>query len=226
VAPEKLTSYEIGYKRSAGPWSLDAAAYYYDYKDLQVSIYTGGTAQIINAANARVSGLEGQVRWDVTPGLQLSVGASYIDSEYRDFTNSPRYIRCADQTACGAFYGLFATVEGDSSGFRMQQTPEFTGNLGLRYAFNMSRGSLALSGNLYYTSRFYFDTSQQFPQDSYELLSLRAEWTDPSDRYTFALYGDNVTDAEYRTMAEANNFGVGAGWGSPPTIGASIRAKF
>jgi iron complex outermembrane receptor protein len=60
----------------------------------------------------------------------------------------------------------------------------------------------------------------------YELLSLRAEWTDASNRYTFAVYSDNVTDEEYRTMAQANATGIGAGWGAPATAGVSIRAKF
>jgi hypothetical protein len=33
----------------------------------------------------------------------------------------------------------------------------------------------------------------------------------PSDRYTLALYGDNVTDEAYRTMAQAIATGIGAG---------------
>jgi iron complex outermembrane receptor protein len=75
-------------------------------------------------------------------------------------------------------------------------------------------GELALSGNLYDASKFYFGSSQQFAQDGYQLLSQRVEWTDPSNRYTFAVYGDNVTDEEYRTMARANATGIGAGWGA------------
>lgn len=226
VDPEKLTSYEVGYKRSVSGFSLDVAAYYYDYEDLQISIYTGGTAQIINAANARVTGVEGQLRWDLTPSLQVSLGASYVDGEYQDFTNSPSFIRCTDPVLCGFGYGLFVNVPNDSSGFKMQNSPDFSGSLSVRYALPLGGGELSLSGNLYHTSKFYFDTSQQFAQDGYELLSLRAEWTDPSNRYTFAVYGDNVTDEEYRTMAQANATGIGAGWGAPATAGISIRAKF
>ncbi len=106
-------------------------------------------------------------------------------------------------------------VPNDSNGFKIENSPDFSGSLGVRYALTLGGGELALSGNLYHTSKFYFDTSQQFAQDGYELLSLRAEWTDPSNRYTFAMYGDNVTDEEYRTMAQANATGIGAGWGAP-----------
>lgn len=47
-----------------------------------------------------------------------------------------------------------------------------------------------------------------------------------SDRYTLAVYGDNVTDWGYRTMAQANATGIGAGLGTPAAMGVSIRAKF
>jgi iron complex outermembrane receptor protein len=56
--------------------------------------------------------------------------------------------------------------------------------------------------------------------------SLRAEWTDPSNRYTFAVYGDNVADEEYRTVAQANATGIVAGRGALATAGVSIRASF
>lgn len=45
------------------------------------------------------------------------------------------------------------------------------------------------------------------------MSSLRAECTDPSNRFTFAVDGDNVTNEEYRTMAQTNATGIGADWG-------------
>jgi hypothetical protein len=40
------------------------------------------------------------------------------------------------------------------------------------------------------------------------------------------VYSDNVTDEEYRTMAQVNATGIGDGCGAPATAGVSIRAKF
>jgi iron complex outermembrane receptor protein len=46
VDPEKIDAYEIGYKTARGRWRLDTAAYYYNYRNLQVS-----SLQIVNGIN-------------------------------------------------------------------------------------------------------------------------------------------------------------------------------
>jgi iron complex outermembrane receptor protein len=108
----------------------------------------------------------------------------------------------------------------------MMRAPDFTGNLGVSYTVDLAHGELALSSNLSVTSKVYFDSSNNFPQKGYEILSLRAEWTDPSRKYTLAIFGDNLTDSEYRVQGEAGSFGNASVWGYPATVGASIRAKF
>ena len=45
----------------------------------------------------------------------------------------------------------------------MQRAPEFTAN----YQVDLGGGNLTLSGNLYYTSSFFFDPSEQFKQNGY-----------------------------------------------------------
>jgi iron complex outermembrane receptor protein len=71
----------------------------------------------------------------------------------------------------------------------MQRSPEFTGSVGARYTTDVAGGRLALSGNLYYSSKPYFDPAEQLSQGSYATLGLRAEWTAPSERYTHAVAG-------------------------------------
>ena len=83
-----------------------------------------------------------------------------------------------------------------------------------------------MSGTFYQTSGFYFDTSEQYPQASYNTLGLRLEWTDPSDHYTLAVYGDNVTNSHYLRQVLPNTFGAGAVWGAPATVNGSIRVRF
>ena len=109
----------------------------------------------------------------------------------------------------------------------MQRTPEFTGNIGARYKTDLGGGRLALSGNLFYSSSFFFGPSGvQFPQKGFETLSLRAEWTDPSDRFTIAAYGDNVTNNRYKTQVQYASFGIGSNWSKPTTFGIELGAKF
>jgi iron complex outermembrane receptor protein len=109
----------------------------------------------------------------------------------------------------------------------MQRTPEFTGFLGARYAMDVGGGELALSGNLSYSSSFFFGPSGiQFRQGGYETLSLRAQWTAPGERWYVAAYGDNVTNNRYLTQVQYSNFGIGANWSKPVTFGGEVGFKF
>lgn len=226
IRPEKLTSYEIGYKYGGRALSIDLSAYYYDYKDLQVSIPIGTAMLVRNAANSRIYGGEAQVRYTFGSGFDLNAGAAYNNARYRKFPNSQVFTQCLDFAACGAGYGLFPIQISDSSGFRMQMAPELTANLSPSFSFGLGGGEAMISGNFYYSSSYYLDTSQQFRQSDYATLDLRAEWTDPSEHYTLALYGTNVTDKRYLLQVGMNNFGIGGLWSAPATYGASIKARF
>ena len=80
---------------------------------------------------------------------------------------------------------------------------------------------------LYYTSKFFFGPSgTQFPQQGYAVASARAQWTDPSDVFTFALWCDNLADKRYLQAVQYNSFGLGANWSSPRTYGIELIGKF
>jgi iron complex outermembrane recepter protein len=98
--------------------------------------------------------------------------------------------------------------------------------LDLRYTVGLPVGKLALSSDLYYSSRVYFDPADQFSQSAYETLGVRAEWTDPSERFSVALYGDNVTNKRYLTQVLGAATAINTYWNPPATVGISLRAKF
>lgn len=225
IKPEKIKAYELGYKYSARGLSLDVSAYHYSYTNLQVASYNGTQALINNAANSRVNGLEGQLAYKVTDAFSMNLGAAYTDAKYKSFPGSPAFFQCL-VPACGAGFGLFPTTSIDASGFRMARSPKFTGNVGARFEGDLAGGKIGVSGNLAYTSKAYFDSSQQFFQKGYELLSMRVEWTDPSDHYTFAIYGDNLTNSKYYNQILPGQFAIQTVWGNPTTYGVSARAKF
>lgn len=228
VEPEDINAYEVGFKFDDRRLSVDLSAYYYDYKNLQVSLYRGNppSAQIINAASSEIYGLEGQLAYRLTDRFQFNLGAAYTHGRYKNFEDAPIYTRCT-LAACAAQGISFLVIPTRLQDVTMQRTPEFTANAGARYTADLAGGKLALSGNLYYTSKFYFGPSGiQFPQKSYEVLALRAEWTDPSDKYSLAVYGDNVTNSRYRTQVQYNNFGIGNVWNTPVTWGVQAGMKF
>ncbi|MDE2596808.1 MAG: TonB-dependent receptor [Sphingomonadales bacterium] len=238
VKPEKIDAFELGYKYDNRVLAIDLAGYYYNYKNLQVSSFQSGAAQIRNAASSEIYGLEAQLRYRVTDAFNLYGGAAWTHARYKSFTNAPYYSYC--DPAAAAFTTMWCVPQNfggmgpgglvqpyiDASGFKMQRATDFTGNIGASYAAPVASGKLTLSGNLYYTSSFYFDPEQQFRQSGYEVLSARAEWTDASERWTLAVYGDNLTGKRVQTQVLFNTLGVGSVWNAPATYGVSIGVKY
>lgn len=228
VQPENIDAFEVGYKYDDRTFALDVAGYYYKYRNLQVSLYKGAnaTAQVVNATNSEIYGLEGQVRYRFNDRFEINAGAAWTHGRYKDFAEAPVYTRCL-LAACAASGISFVVTPTPLTNSPMQRTPEFTGNIGARYTADVGDGELALSGNFYYTSKFYFGPSgNQFPQDGYGILALRAQWTDPSERFSIAVFGDNVTNQRYLTQVQYNSFGIGSVWSAPATWGVELGAKF
>jgi len=227
IKPEKVHAYEIGAKFGTPAVTVEAAAFYYDYKNLQVSSYVAdGRANITNAATSEIYGLEGSIRLRVTDSFDLNAGAAWTHARYKEFNNAPVYVACTDPIACGPYSFVIptGTLLRDVS---MQRTPEFTGNIGANYRTDLGGGELQASGNVYFTSKFYFGPAGiQFPQKGYEVVSARLQWTDPSDAYTLALWGDNLTNNRYVTAVQYNSFGLGANWSAPTTYGVEVGFKF
>ena len=232
VQPESIDAFEVGYKFASHGLVFNASSYYYDYSNLQVASYTvipgslTPASVVVNAADSRIYGLEGQVQYDVGSGLAIDVGAAYTNAKYSRFLGSPTFTQCLDPVACGTGYGIFISGSTDLHNADMLRAPRVTGNAGAKYTTGLAGGHLAISGNFYYTSKFYFDSSDTYFQDAYSLLGLRAEWTDSSDKYSFALYGDNVTGTNYRTVIQTTNFGIGNVWGPPAMYGGEVRVRF
>ncbi|WP_254784528.1 TonB-dependent receptor [Sphingomonas sp. OK281] len=232
IKPEGIDAFEVGYKYDDRRLSFDIAAYYYFYKNLQVSSFQSGLALITNAASSRIGGIESSARYKLTSAFDLTIGGAYTHARYRNFTQAPFYSYCDPTGAvpslvCGAIgAGSITQTTNDSSGYQMQRAPDFTGNVGATYHTALVGGKFSLSGNLYYTSSFYFDASKQYKQKGYEVAALRVQWVDPSDRFTLAVFGDNLTDKRYRNQVLFNTLGIGAVWNSPRTWGVSLGAKF
>ncbi len=237
VAPEKINAFELGYKFSNRMVSLDLSAFYYDYKNLQVSAYLAGRANILNAANSEIYGLDGQASLRLSEAFSLNAGAAWTHARYKQFNNAPVYTPCSVFPVGSGANCLdpavlnngvtFLVIPTTLSNVTMQRTPEFTANVGARYSVPVGDGKLDISGSLYYSSKFFFGPSGiQFPQSGYATVALRAQWTDPTDRLTVAVYGENVTNKRYLTQVQYSNFGIGANWSKPASYGVEVGVKF
>lgn len=85
--PEKIWSYEVGAKSELFDRRLrvNLAAFYYDYTDLQVQDSVGQATIIRNTGSAKIKGLELEATARPLRGLEIEVGASWLDAEFDSF---------------------------------------------------------------------------------------------------------------------------------------------
>jgi iron complex outermembrane receptor protein len=228
--PEDVTAWEVGAKYGTSSFSAEVAGFYYDYKNLQNGYYVSGSTILSNAAKARIKGIEAALRYDFGNGLELAASGTYVDAKYGDYPVAgffaPIVTRDLDGDGALDFEGLDTSTTVQAAGNRVQQAPKFTGTVSARYVTELGGGRLATSANLFHTSRIYYDAANQFSQGAYDILSARIEWTDPSDRWTLAVYGDNLFDETYLTQFQVGTAGVGTIYGEPATYGVSLRFRF
>lgn len=81
---ETLWNYEGGFKYSNGTMTLNAAAYYTDIENLQVSADAGSCSSrvVFNVPEAHTMGLEAEWMYVPVDGLELSVAASWVEAEF------------------------------------------------------------------------------------------------------------------------------------------------
>lgn len=220
--PETVDSYEVGLKGRAGPLSFSSAVFFNKYEDQQVTTQvpatTGIASFVDNVGSSEFFGAEFEGAWFIADNLTANFAVGYLDSDFKQFLR----------------YNLTTlTFEDISSQVVLQNAPEWTGYLGLTWRTNLNGGDLAITPSVSYRD----DYSQfEFPnpildQKAYSLVDLSAVWTAPSDRWSLALSGKNLTDEEYRVGgynfpgATFNNSIIGY-YGPPRTVTATLEIKF
>ncbi|ODT87608.1 TonB-dependent receptor [Phenylobacterium sp. SCN 70-31] len=205
---EQVDAFELGLKKTfGGRFQLNAAAFYNEYKDLQLNLAQlnpAGTAASNNFVNvnAEAYGLELEAIWRPIRALDLSASYGYLHTE---ITKGCCFYDPADPgaldpraTPSGGFVVsngtrlVFQTLEGS----RIYQSPKhkFAGNA--NYTFNFDAGSLILSATYTWTDETYY---QPFKSDAnkvkgYDVTDFRVLWNDGADRYTVIGFVKNAFD--------------------------------
>jgi len=199
--PEKVDSYEIGYKGSLfdGALYLALAGFYADYKDVQipgsVACTVAGTPSfcgvVSNAGKARIKGVEfeGTARLGrnlLTDGdrLRLSGSVGYIDAKYLSYVTN-----------------IAGTPTEVAPWRKVQNTPRWSTSTTLSYDRPLGEGSLDLSTAVSYHSKTYqFEIPNPYiDQPGYAVWDANVTYTAPCGRWTLGLYGKNLLDKRYKT---------------------------
>ena len=160
---EAATSYEIGAKFAYDRSELNLALFYTEYEDLQTQIFDGTLNFLVtNASESTNKGIEADGRYLVSENLELYGSVAYLDFEYDSFEDG----QCA--------YPLRGSCS--LTGERASFTPEWTGNFGLDFNYNVG-DSLMMDANLNinYSDSYYqmANLDKNSKQDSYTTVRRR-----------------------------------------------------
>jgi len=216
---ETVDSFEIGLKSDLldGRLRLNLAAFHAEYDDFQVFQFqfTGTTTNLIvsNAASVTTEGLEIEGVARFSEAFELSYGVGWTQAEFDDFPGG-----AVDEA------GEPTNVAGN----KLPRAPEITSSLTGRYFFDIGSidGSLAL--NWTYRDKQFFnpDNRDRSAQDGYSLLNASLD-IGLSESWSVAVWGRNLTDEEYRTMAGVSFLGVPFSlFAQTRTYGADISYRF
>jgi len=211
---EELVAYEIGYKGSFNDTlQVNAAAYYYDYSDMQV-VVTRLTdenlpvSEVVNADSAEVKGVEIETIWLATENLMLMANYSYIDGEYDDFC-------CAIDTIGAPELG-----EQDLSGNPLTQAPENKVFFNASYSIRTNTwGEFVPSASYSWVDERQYDVfdTDATRADDYYRVDAMLTWYSSSENLRVIASGRNLTDEEtWTTLSRLNSFGAVSGQANAP----------
>ena len=190
VTQESLLAYEAGVKAPlvGGAVRIEAAAFYYDYRDKQVrgrllDPVFGAVEALVNIPKSRVVGFEAAIRARPVPGLDLGAALTFTDSLVQRFSGIGQN-----------------GVTADFAGSAFPYSPQWQAVADATYDWSIGADRRAfVGGNVTHHSA----TNASLGDDpelrlrSYVTLDLRAGLRAADSRWSLGAFGRNVTNVFY-----------------------------
>ncbi|MEG3182177.1 TonB-dependent receptor [Sphingomonas sp. LT1P40] len=192
--PDTTTNYELGIKTQFldNRVSFNAAVYYIDWKDVQISSSTqvGAVGITVNGAGASSKGVELSLDAQIMQGLRLQGSYTYTDAQLDEFSND--LIRTIVPPG---FRGVY--VDGQA-GDRLPGSAKHRGSVGLSYDTPVSSGiDLDLGWSTIFTGDILSSTGGRggsYTLPAYSISYARAGLIDRDAGWSVTLYANNVFD--------------------------------
>ncbi len=236
---ETLWNYEVGVKAQGSGFYANAAAFYTDINDLQVTLDAGSCSSriVFNVADAHTMGLEAEVGVSPAPGLDFVFSGSLVEAEFDTTLPAP-----------------LTTATGIREGNRLPSVPEFQVSASGSYEWPLSNnmnGFVAATfthvGNRYtqpadqennprtFTAGLPYlgapataSTTVDLLLPSYSLVNLSAG-VDLDSGLSITAYVNNVFDENALLSFDRERGGrarLGYAIGQPRTFGLTVRQEF
>gem|GEM_PF-6303326 len=222
---EEVEAYEIGVKTSALNERLrvNAAYFWYDYKNLQVRlpVPTGGVS-IVNAGAADVSGFEVEFSYVASERFRIDANISYLDTQLQRFDSQ--------QVPNDLLFVLGAPIPlqpVDAAGNELTRAPELSYYLSGTYSQPLGNNLMA-DLKLTYRNQddvFFLETNQSqdtFRSDDSERLDIRLTLASVTRKWEASLYLLNATDDRSITQVTALGSFPNAAVSRPRQFGAEL----
>ena len=240
--PETADNFEFGMKSDLldGRMRFNATVFHNEYKNQQLTVgrLVDGqpTADLINAQQATLSGVEIETMARLTDSLTFSATMGYIRGDYDEFT-------VIDNVTVVTGDGSLSSqeVERDLSDTEFGSGPSYSFDVGLMH--NMSLGD---SGELMTSIGATFKDAVDYTlnntpssqQPSYWLVDGRMTWFMANDKTSVSLWVNNLFDKDYVTtmLDQAGDIQIGgidqglgmaaSYWGEPRRYGLELKHRF
>lgn len=228
---EKVDQIELGVKATFGRIKANLALFDMKMSDFQVLEFTGVQFLTFNVNSARSTGAELELFGDLGNYIKGNVALTYADARY------------PSDCDVGVSVDALASVR-RLCGQDLTNAPKFTGVAGLTYdgPLDSSGWGLLVSGSINYsdsrTTRTIDLDTNNLPiplarQENYFKMNARIGLTTPDERFTFELWGTNLSNEITRGITANTPLRGGAGTRSligfveePRMYGLTVRAKF
>lgn len=239
---ETSWNYEAGVKVTRPRYFFNAAGYYNDISDLQVTLDAGSCSSriVFNVPEAHAAGVEVEFGWTPFTGFEVSFAGSWVEAEF-------------DSTVRD---GLGNVIGGIREGNRLPSVPEYQAALTTAYYFPLARWGEGLEGFLagsvqHMGSRFTQPSDQEpgagdfvsnlpfagatgnevtsvdLELDPYTILNLNAGIQ--TENWAVILFANNVTDENANLAFDRERGGrarLAFHTNPPRTVGLTVRRSF
>ena len=207
--PETVKNYEVGVKSTWLDRKLTANLTFYrtDIDGYQDRSFDGVSFVIRNAGSLRQQGFEFDSVLRPVRHLALSASVAYLDSEFTDYQGGSGLPGCAPVAPVGIpAVCLPLPNQGqvqDLTGTRATFSPKWSGRVGLDWSGDFGGSGLGwnLNTNLSFVSDQNIggvtDNNPQTIEDGYAVLGGRFTVNGRDDRWSVALFGNNLTNQQY-----------------------------
>ncbi len=222
--PETVDTFELGFKSEPTDYlRVNATFFYSDYTDMQITVQgaaPNGTfvAQVQNAGQAEISGVELETIYAATDNLTVNLGVGYMDTKFVEWlTINPDT----------------GELENQADHRDLANTPELTVNLGANYTLVADIGDFVFTANASYRgeTQIFEIATPGLDEDAYTIVNVGVSYYHSDGNWSASLQARNIFDEQAR-IAGYNFASLGLEevivgyYNDPATVALTVKYEF